>query len=177
MLLFQTLSRRFLPIVYKNKINNVLYVLYYKFWRSDLQGKELHEEIKKGSWVFLIYCSTYTFLAFVWGVAYVILPYFKGVLPFSTIYPFEWKESPYYDFLYVWQGVLAFEIAFNVCGLDIFFVGLVYNCVAQFKLLRRHMIDVYPRFVQKNNEEDLERFVVKCIRHHVLLIEYVACLC
>lgn len=101
---------------------------------------------------------------------WMIVPFVQNNLPLQTTYPFQWRETPTYEILYVWQALITLDIIFTTCGVDLFFVSLVSNCVAQFKLLKVYLKAKFKEVNEEKRKDPME-VIVSCIRHHNKLIE------
>lgn len=100
----------------------------------------------------------------------MVEPYFDRVLPYGgTAYPFAWQDVPYYELIYVWISFIAAEIVFNVCFFDLFFLSFVFNCVAQLRLLKAFILQEFQESKRYNGIKR-KAILVKCVRHHLLII-------
>lgn len=174
----QSVVRRVVCYYYRKRLNGILHKIYYEFWPSRQFGKELHKELTRDSWFVCIGVFAYTFFGgLVCSLQYQIVPYGKRNLPQQTTFPFKWQESPIYEILYAWQAVLTFDIIFTVCGVDLFFVSLLSNCVAQFKLLKAYIMVTFKEVNEANRSafksriKDPKEVINVFVRRHNNLIE------
>lgn len=129
----------------------------------------LHKELNKSTWALMIYCGAYTFTAFVCASQFILLPYASREFPLCSELPY-FKENPFYDMVYTWQSFLSLDLAFCVCGMDILFVCLINNCVAQFKLLKEFLVQSFESYTKNDDAKGAEDVLRRFMDHHKLLL-------
>ncbi|XP_044256046.1 odorant receptor 94b-like, partial [Tribolium madens] len=108
----------------------------------------------------------------------------QRILPFETIYPFDWSKRPYYEIIYVveWMTNIAF-ILVGICGHDFLFVGLCSNIVGQFTLLReffgylgtKSAAEIIKKMGLDTETEPNRQLIRICITHHVQVTRISLC--
>lgn len=109
-------------------------------------------------------------------------------LPFISKFPFNWKVSPTYEILFV------FQVLTNICvnitsilGHDFLFIALLLNIICQFKLLKETLrkigdennIMMYNTILDWTKDVSFTdtnidvKLLKKCIQHHTKLLKYV----
>ncbi|KAF5282247.1 hypothetical protein FQR65_LT14379 [Abscondita terminalis] len=172
----ETLSRRVLSIILAKKIAKILSTIYYDFWPSNTAGPETNKLLTRRSWIVLISVGIYTISAMFWATQCLTVPFQIHSTPLRSKFTFPYLKSPYYEMLYVWQGVLSAELAICICGFDLFFITMIWACVAQFRLLREYLKVNFPKvaksgFIRDGEKTEAWFLMLKCIKHHSLLIQ------
>ncbi|KAF5282246.1 hypothetical protein FQR65_LT14378 [Abscondita terminalis] len=172
----ETISRRVLSVILAQKIAKILWSIYYDFWPSDMAGPEIHKLLSRRSRLVLISVGIYTISALFWATQCLTVPFQIHSTPLRSKYPFPYLKSPYYEMLYVWQGALSAELAINICGFDLFFISIIWICVAQFRLLREYLKVNFVKaaksgFVRDGEKTEAWSLMLKCIRQHCLVIQ------
>ncbi|KAK4873382.1 hypothetical protein RN001_015411 [Aquatica leii] len=162
--LLETVVRRILMYVYRHRFCELLKDIYYLYWPSNLAGNELHKLLGKESRYLVVYCFFYSLSALIATTLYITQPIITMNTPYMTAYPFNWRKNPYYSLLYAWEGFFFIETVATVCGCNLFFSGLNYNCIAQFKLLKTHIKKNFK--IHRNDLVEQKKFINKCIVHH-----------
>ncbi|KAF5286685.1 hypothetical protein FQA39_LY16168 [Lamprigera yunnana] len=140
----ESVGRRILLMIFSKKITNILHAVYYDFWPSDITGKGV---IPKASVLIVIATIGYFSAGYSYIFNNLIGLFYERKIPFQSIYPFDHTKSPYYELIYVWQSLLLVEFDVHLTVFDFFLAGLVSNCVAQFKLLRRFLKQNFEKAV------------------------------
>lgn len=161
------LVRQVIIIFKKKEISQLLSTVYFEFWPSNILKKKFQQQLKKETAYLVGFCYIFTSSAFISALQYFILPLVlnTGELPFSTSYLFNWSKSPYFELLFVWQSFLCGIFSLSICGFDMLFVSLLWNCIAQFKILKFYIQSDFKNLIQKDKFEK-NLFLVKIIRHH-----------
>lgn len=159
--------RRIIIYYYHRRLTKIIYNVYHQFWPSDIAGELLHKQLNKSSWYLLFYCSIYTFSAFLCGSQYTTIPYFAHELPFASGFAI-FNKSPFYELTYIWQSFIGYELVFCVCGMDVFFVSLISNCIAQFKILKAFLNNNFENAV--GDSDDFTNVMRQCVEHHKQLL-------
>ncbi|KAF5287312.1 hypothetical protein FQR65_LT02185 [Abscondita terminalis] len=167
--LIETILRRVLMYAYRHRINKFLSDIYSLFWPSTLNGDDQHKQLEKEARYLLGYCIAYSFSALSATTMYITVPMTTMNTPFMTAYPFNWRKNPYYSLLYAWEGVCFIETVSTICGWNLFFASLGYNCVAQFKLLNTHIKQNFLK--NKYNLANQKKFITKCVLHHYTILD------
>ncbi|KAK4872889.1 hypothetical protein RN001_014918 [Aquatica leii] len=149
----ESVSRRILLMFFAKKISKILQVVYYDFWPSDITGKGV---IPKASVLIVIATIGYFSAGYSYIFNNLIGQFYERKIPFKSIYPFDHMKSPYFELIYVWQSLLLVEFDVHLTVFDFFLAGLISNCVAQFKLLRRFLVQNFEKAV-KIAETDPQR--------------------
>ncbi|KAK5639758.1 hypothetical protein RI129_010569 [Pyrocoelia pectoralis] len=175
-LVVETVSRRIINIILARRIAKILSTIYYEFWPSNLAGDEVDKLLRRRSWIVLISVGIYSMSALFWTTQCLTVPFQIHATPLPTKFTFPYLTSPFYEMVYVWQGFLCAEMAVSICGLDLFFISMVWSCVAQFRLLREYLKTAFDKVAQSGSihtDENSEPWnvILKCIKHHVLLID------
>ncbi|KAK4872444.1 hypothetical protein RN001_014473 [Aquatica leii] len=172
----ETVSRRVLSIVLAKKITNILSTIYYDFWPSNINGPEMNKLLTRRSWIVLTAVGIYTTSALFWATQSLTVPLQLHASPLRSKFTFPDLDSPYYEMVYVWQGVLCAEIAINICGFDLFFISIIWTCVAQFILLREYIRQNFIKaaksgIIRSREKTEAWNLMLKCIKHHCVLIQ------
>ncbi|KAB0792479.1 hypothetical protein PPYR_14438 [Photinus pyralis] len=172
----ETISRRVISTILAKKIARILSTIYHQFWPSDMVGDEVDRLLRRRSWIVLVSVGIYTISALFWASQCLTVPFQVHATPLPSKFTFPYLQSPFYEMVYVWQGALSAELAVNICAFDLFFVSLIWTCVAQFRLLREYLKRNFARVARSGfnrTEDNTEAWnvVLKCIKHHHLLIE------
>ncbi|KAK5639894.1 hypothetical protein RI129_010705 [Pyrocoelia pectoralis] len=141
----ESVGRRIILMVFAKKVTKILHAVYYDFWPSDMTGKDV---ISKASVLFVIATIGYFSAGYSYIFNNLIGQFYERKIPFKSIYPFDYLKSPYYELIYVWQCLLLVEFDVHLTAFDFFLSGLVMNCVAQFKLLRRFLLQNFEKAVK-----------------------------
>lgn len=148
--------------------------VYSEFWPINLLRQKYQEQLTKESVYVVRFCFAYTLAACTSVFQYYAIPLIFGIrqLPFLTDFsPFNWKQSPYYEILLVWESFIEVNYLFIVCGFDILFVGLLWNCIAQLKMLRYIIQSDFKNAIQRNKPGTYS-YLIKILIHHQKVIRY-----
>ncbi|XP_031357794.1 odorant receptor Or2-like [Photinus pyralis] len=164
----ETAGRRIISIFLAKKIAKILLTVYFEFWPSDLVTPELSRLLTRRSWILLVAVACYTSSALFWSSQCLTVPFQLRDTPLPSKFTFPYLSSPFYEMVYIWEGVLSVELAINICSFDWFFMSVIWSCTAQFRLLREYL---KANFVKAEASGQAWELMVKCIKHHQLLIE------
>ncbi|RZB39678.1 7tm 6 domain containing protein [Asbolus verrucosus] len=183
---FQAITKLSVLYIYSNKLKSVLWLIWHEFWPAEIAGPRIEQQLKSYNTI-IIHASVVMFISgvsFAFGFLSAPLRTGTRILPFESVYPFDWSGSPLYEIIYVteWITNIAF-IVVGICGHDYLFLGICSNIVAQYTLLRATFnslgaanIEETNRRILDSNTEPLkrrenEKLLERCIAHHVMLTD------
>ncbi|KAF5278865.1 hypothetical protein FQR65_LT03554 [Abscondita terminalis] len=176
----ESVMRRILLMIFAKRFSRLLQVVYYDFWPSDITGKGV---ISKASVLIVIATIGYFSAGYSYIFNNLIGLFYERKIPFQSVYPFDHTKSPMYELVYVWQSLLLVEFDVHLTVFDFFLAGLISNCVAQFKLLRRFLIQNFEKAI-KMAETDPEKatdeaykLILLIFRRHNNLIAFWSRIC
>ncbi|KAJ8922755.1 hypothetical protein NQ315_007790 [Exocentrus adspersus] len=171
---------------YSGSVKNILDVILYKFWPSDLVGKKLAKSLKRSYHVLLSGIMFVYYSGLCFSVIFILTPLIKAVrqTPYNVIYNFDYNQSPVFETVYLIQCITNFYVIVNaVCGVDGLFMAVCYNISAQYRLLQKVVSKLGAEEMkglnnkltllqntQPSNCEEEKQFFVRCIKHHCLLL-------
>ncbi|KAK4873947.1 hypothetical protein RN001_013307 [Aquatica leii] len=178
---FQAIFKSSIIFFKSQKIIEILNTIEKQFWTAAEVNQQVKRKLRFNSR--LVVCSMVMILlsAFTFGIGLLSKPLREGVreFPLSSLYPFDLRQSPFYEIVYAVQCFTDFYIAIIcICGHDDLFLAICFHCMTQFIILKETFIKVTRRNVnlvqskRKFAKDNLERrkMYLKCIEHHILLL-------
>lgn len=171
--------------LYANRIRKVLKQISEKFWTVKIDEKlemkidNRYSKTLKGILIYITFTSI-----FIIGV--ILTPFILGSdrnLPYSTVYPFDWTVSPWYESLFLAQAVCDILIPVLVFGYDFLFFSLCFTLTAQYMCLQQVIEKLGTNDMKKimekigfcldeiaDNQDDVAKlFIQSIVKQHVML--------
>ncbi|XP_015834341.1 odorant receptor Or1 [Tribolium castaneum] len=179
---FQAITKLTVLYIYNDKLRLILKSVWYEFWPSYTAGREINTKLETYNKIVIVSFLTILISGICFAFGFLSSPLISGerILPFETVYPFDWTKSPYYEIIYVteWMTNIAF-ILIGICGHDFLFMGLCSNVVGQFTLLRelfgylgtKNVAQIIKKLGHDTNIEPNRQLLRICIIHHVRVTE------
>ncbi|RZB39679.1 7tm 6 domain containing protein [Asbolus verrucosus] len=136
---FQSIVK--LTVLYFNSdtLSSILSQIWRKFWPANIAGAKTENQIRTFNMIFICTDVAMFVSGFLFAFGFLSLPLRVGsrVLPFESVYPFDWSKSPFYEVIYVvqWMTNIAL-ILVGICGHDYLFMGICNNVISQYILLK-----------------------------------------
>ncbi|KAF5302613.1 hypothetical protein FQA39_LY10231 [Lamprigera yunnana] len=176
---FQAICKSSVVFFNNKRLEKVIKITKKNFWNADRVGDEIKQTILFYRWVVGGNMVLVLISAFVFAIGFLSKPLREGEkeLPLLSLYPFDSKQSPFYEGCYIFQvvGDMYFSII-STCGHDDLFLTLSLNCITQFMILKEEFTKVgkskiYRLNLQNNRETfKYQHMYTECIEQHILLL-------
>lgn len=174
-------------IHYRAELNRILTSIWLDFWPVNMVKQSLQREISFRSNYVTVVGVAFLCMAFFSNAQFMMFPLVHNLseLPLASWYPFNFRVSPLYEMMYIWQWFMNQVIITTLSGFDAFFNAIVMICATQFQILQNvlenigkhhrmrqwNVIKHFGDLVDKQRSSFEMRMLVKCIKHHLNLIE------
>lgn len=179
-------------ILYKNfnNLQEILLIVHKEFWPYSFGNTKLKRSLKNQQKLLKLLMYSMHIIALSFASQFIALSIFTSErrLPFRSKFPFEWKISPFYELLFIFQvctNILV--IITSILGHDFLFVVLMVNLINQFRVLKGVLRTIgtkdgkefYIALEKLNGQEDIivdytdAKMFRKCVIHHIKLLRYV----
>ncbi|XP_017768123.1 PREDICTED: odorant receptor 82a-like [Nicrophorus vespilloides] len=182
----ETIAKLMTMMMYKKPLNAILTSIWLDFWPSKVASKYRQKQIQNRSRYVITVGVTFLVMAFFSNAQFMAFPIVANTdqLPLASWYPFNFKSTPQYQLMYIWQWFMNQVVISTLSGFDAFFNSLVMICSTQFQILQ----DVLENLccergwkqragIAQMGRRDSEMVnLITCVEHHLLLLEICALL-
>ncbi|XP_051175945.1 odorant receptor 13a-like [Leptopilina boulardi] len=180
---FSTLGQLLSFVYSRNEVLNFNSYTEETFWKIKYNNKDLFI-LKKCNKICIFSCLGLTILLQIIAWHYVTLPIleYKGniserILPFNLWFNIPYKETPFYEIIYILQSISTFSVCICCTTFANFLFLINIFTAGQFQILQKKLqhtcnsLNNYENH-KLNNNNSYEK-LKNCIQFHQLLIKYI----
>lgn len=173
-------------VFYAKRIRKVLNDIWEKFWPASVDP-DLQKMIDNSYMMVLNGILTFITTTAIFVILVVVAPTIvanERMLPYPTVYPFDWTVSPVYEITFFLQSFCDLIVPVIVLGYDFLFFSLCFTVIAQYiclhhvisRLGSRDMKEVlvnigFSRDDISLNQDDVAKLFIKTfVKQHEILI-------